>query len=530
MGGAFSLDGSRRDRSALRLTPPSSRPRADERLRPLLPAVLLLILFWLLYRHTATWAFSYDEFCDVLDIEFGPLKNWFHPNHLLPNFLGGLAFSAMRRLGYAGRSIFVLQRINFFLGSLAVAVFYEILRGKFGSQRALCGAALFGLSQAFWRGSVDANGYAWAGLAACLLVGLLLREPAAPFLEGLALGIAILFHEMFVFTVPAFFLRWRGGNRLRYLAGVLLAGGVPYLGLAVGFHGGSVHDMLFWLLAPAGYGPRNSIGSGSFWSLRPLANIVTSGHALIDSLTAPTEPASWLNGARSLVWALVLLGLAGVALRRWKKGSLETSARNLWVWILTMSFFQFFWQPAGMRFKILLLPALIVLMLDAAQSLPSNGILAGLALLPILVGINNANIVFIPESHIENNTDLVRTIWVGRTLSPGDCFLFSGEDSRSITNVCLAYFAPHLSGRSMKGFLASDLHPDLNALTSLAREARAGGHRLFFDADLLSPESQKTLEDRAQLPPGRLRAWLAGFHRLKTLDGPGSYRIIQAEI
>ena len=508
---------------------PAAR-RASPNATPAFPvAIGLFVVFWLLYHRTGTWAWSYDELCDVLDIEFGPFKHWFHPNHLLHNFIGGVFYWTLRRLGYHGRSIFVLQQMNFVLGGLAVCAAYEAMRRSFGWKRALTGACLLGVTQAFWRGAVDANCYAEAGLISCALVGLLLWEPLFPFLEGLALGAAILFHEMFIFAVPAFYIRWEEGERFRYVLGIILAGILPYIALAAVFHHSSFHEMLYWLLAPAGFGPRNSIGSGSFWSLHPGASIRDSWYALSTSLTAdtgiPTLSAVW-----SLVWAVSLLALVIDALPRWKAGKLDEGIRSLWIWVVTMSVFQFFWQPGAMRFRTLILPALVALGLDALKRFRSKLVVIGLAVLACLVGLNNAQSVFLPESHLENNSDLLRTVWVAESLAAGDCFFFSGVGSGSVTNVCLAYFAPHLAGRSMKGFLASELNPNLNELTAMAKERIKAGHRVFFDVDLLNPLSQERLEADSNLPRGTIHRWVETFQFYRPHEGPLGYRIIEAEI
>ena len=78
----------------------------------LLPVISLSAFFVVLYRLTATRAFSYDGICYSLDAERAPLTNLFHPNHLLYSFIGRLVYILAALTGHPLRALPLMQGFN----------------------------------------------------------------------------------------------------------------------------------------------------------------------------------------------------------------------------------------------------------------------------------------------------------------------------------------------------------------------------------------------------------------------------------
>src|SRR4029077_9051285 len=186
----------------------SGEQRVSVRPRAALAAIFVGGFSAAVYHLTATFRFSYDGLCYALDAEFGPPTNLFHPNHLLYSFLSRGLFRLLIWVGHPVRAIYLMQAMNTVVAGTAVGFFFALLTQRFGWKRGLLGAVLLGFSNAFWTEAVDPGCYAWATLATCGLLALLLEpEILEPFWLGVAHGVAILFHQMLLLVIPAFLFR-----------------------------------------------------------------------------------------------------------------------------------------------------------------------------------------------------------------------------------------------------------------------------------------------------------------------------------
>jgi hypothetical protein len=494
--------------------------------RPLLAAAFLAAAFGTLYFFTPTRAFSYDGLCYALDVDFSPWVNLFHPNHLLYSVIGRLVVEALAGLGWPLRALPVLQGMNAVVGGIAVGVLFWVLERDLGWRRAFIGAGVLAVSGTFWTEVVDPGCYAWTSLAGCFLLGVFLSMQKRPaFQTGLWHGAAVLFHQMFVLMAPAFLWRlrreWAG-----YLAGLALAAGAGYGAVTAVFHLKDASGGLMWIIAPAGAAPGADLLH--WWTFNPLENAVHFWQGLVPVVGRFD---AW-PGPLALLGHAVMLALIGwgvwesrCALQQEDRRELVTA---LWIGILSLSVFHFFHLAGADRFWLPLMPSMIYLGLFLTRPYSLRWFYPAAAGLVLLGGLNFYGTIA-PRARGENNPSFMRALWVSQVLKPETAFLFGG-DKDSIVNVYVAYFAPHVRGRSVRGYFLNYPNGDLTELDRWAAEARKNGRPVYLEKALFDPLKQQALEQDGNVPPGTLARWLSQFKTRKVYDGPGGYQVVEAEL
>lgn len=498
-----------------------------------IPAGLFLI-FLFLYLLTRTQGFTYDGLCYALDVEFASASNLFHPNHLLYTATSWVFWMVAQRLGFAGRAIDVMQALNAVVGAGAVAGFYLILRRKADRSPSVLAAALFGLSYAFWRESVDSGCYAWAGLAACLLVLLVdWARPDRAWAVGLLHGLIVLYHQMLILVAPCFLVllgsqeetyprtpkAW--GSYLLALATMVV---IPYGLVAAQFHHESLSDALYWALGPAGPPPGAAVLSKTWWSLDLPSNLRLLWTAMVQSLVTPAAPAIGV-GLGVLLVVGFLVGLGGLLWRTAKRGApvARTTVALLGIVVL-LNLFQMFFAPGALRYRILFMPAWLALLVWNF-SMPKTRPAVGLgALVLVLLGLINFRSAIMPAH--QQSTEAERTVWLRETVSPNDFLLFGGQGATSVRNVYLAYFAHGIPARSLYGYLFSNPNLDMRELEGRIQDTLKRGGRIFFEKELVSPEVLSMLTGGVASSNAVLLQWLTHWKVKGRVVGPAGYDLM----
>jgi hypothetical protein len=481
----------------------------------------VFVFFWFLYQVTVPYSYTYDGLCYALDVEFGVPSQWFHANHLLYNILYHGLYLLFHRLGYLGRAIYLMQSLNAFVGAGAVALFACTLRQRVGWERSLCGAALFGFSNAFWYETADPGCYAFAALGVCLLMELLLRvEQFGAFVVGLLHGVLVLFHQMLVLVAPAFLYRLQGlKSSLVYLIGLFIGAGLPYAVIARLFHGGSLQEGLYWALGPAGPRPGTKILSRTWWSMNLGSNLSNTWDGLVGGLVAPAPGAA----------VLVAVGILALAVWSYRKLNVKTrdgrSLVSLWIWVLILNAFLFFFWSGTLRYRILFLPGLLFIGMSAARELRSKTWFAVAVLVTLAVAVTNARKMVLPRMAL--GPDAIRTAWVKGQAGPADFFLFAGKGANSITNVHMAYFAPRTPARSVRGYLFLHADGDMRPLTEQLQVVHRRGGRILVEKSLLDPSTQRQIEIEENVTEGTVQGWIASLRPGRVRPGPGGYDLIE---
>ncbi|MFA5976063.1 MAG: hypothetical protein WC859_07880 [Elusimicrobiota bacterium] len=493
--------------------------------------VLLIAGFWLIYGLTPRHNYSYDGLCYACDVELAPVSNLFHPNHLLYTAVSSEAWHLFRWFGYPGRALFFMQNLNAFVGALAVALLGWLVSRRYGAVLGLVAGGCWGASYALWSEVTDPGCYAWAALAAVLLLGLLLEsDQADAFWVGAGHGVLVLFHQMLILLAPAFAVQlvmrrarpWRA--LLAYSMGLLLTVGLPYGLIATVFHGSSWREAIYWALGPGGPPPGVAILSRFWWSLDWVPNVVNAWKGLVGSLLwYEFSKTSFAVG--SIVLAIGIGAWTGwvVRKRRWAR------RKELWsllIWVIVLNVFLFFFYTGTIRYRILLWPVLLYL---AAMALAEThrpfvyGTLGFLGVLGMLVfngwrGLRPLRQVPPGLAYVE---------WVAREVRETDFLLFAGTGDSSVQNVYMAYFAPRVPARSVQGYFFSHPGGDITFLDRRVRLSVLQGGRFWVESSLLDPAFQRVLETGAlrPVPPGTLARWFRAYRVEEERTGPAGYRL-----
>lgn len=178
-------------------TPSGGVPTHIERW--LLPGCLAAAVF-ALYCLTLSGVHTYDALTYINDVN-GRTGLFFHPHHLLYSPTGWLLWQAARLVGYSGNAERVLQLMNALAGVTCGWGLYRLTLHLTGQMvPALVAASLVWFNFATWYFSVEVEVYlvalVWLVATLWLLVELVTTpRPRTPFLLGLALGGAALYHQ-----------------------------------------------------------------------------------------------------------------------------------------------------------------------------------------------------------------------------------------------------------------------------------------------------------------------------------------------
>jgi hypothetical protein len=198
-------------------------------------------------------------------------------------------------------------------------------------------------------------------------------------------------------------------------------------------------------------------------------------------------------------------------------------------WIVAMNGFQFFWVPGIIRFRILFLPALIVWIFIAQEGLPemapkrdTKRALLFLCLI-LAIGLSNALGKILPATRIENNRDIVRSLWANQTMGPKDFFLFAGSGN-SIMNVVPPYFAPRVPSRSLYGYFFGNPQGDFGEIAITIDHTLRNGGTVHIEEQLFRKESWAGLAPNETITQ-ILSQWFSQYQITERSFGPFQYRV-----
>jgi len=491
--------------------------------------VALILFFWMVFRRTATWSFSFDGLSYMLDVEFGGPRNLLHPFHMAYSLLGRGLYQIALHAGYHGRAIFFMQAVNAILGAVALGVFYRTARSRFDPLPSTIAALALGFSFAFWTEIVDPGCYALAALATCLLLALVMENPQKFFWTGLAHGLAVLVHLMLVLAVPAFLWSFykRGASSrkaiARYLLGLLLTTGLAYGGMAIAL--GSFRDFMSWFLEPA-WKPQTNFLTQNYLHWNWAKNLLMSWHVFANSLMRLDPSAPRWEG---IVWTMAVLVFFATVISgsvwNFRRKNKDDRTLLLWIWVLGLSSLQFFYA-ADTRFRILWLPAFFLLALESGRAPFLRAVWRWVGWLVPLVAWVNFHGTFHPQSQPERNPSLLRALWVNHHVRPDEFLLFWGREPESMVNFYAAYFAHDVTARSIQGFYFNHAGEGLRPLDDLIRTQETQGHKLVFEELFWDAKQQQQIADTIHVPVTDVSRWLAPWRPVERRAAPDGYRLV----
>ena len=392
-----------------------------------------------------------------------------HPNHLLYNFIGYFVYRLLRMFDADIRAISALQILNCLLSAACAAGLFVILKNVLQSMYlSLCLTLLFAFSATWWKFSTDANAYVPSVFFLLVSFYLVLpdRKPR-PLLVALSFFAAMCFHQLAVVAYPVFALgvylqdgaltiRRRLQNAVVFtISSVVLI--LSAYGLAFYFATGSfqVGRFLRWT---ASYSPdadtRFNLWSNFVYSLRGQVRLFFGGR--LNLLHGLMNPGVVLLLALFAIAVLLFVFAAVLNLTTLKRRlrGLRLSPRQKTVlllallWAVMYLVFLFFWLPQNTFYRIVYLPALILLLGLALSAFPQTGYRRTLATALFVVALGLANFLFLiyPFSHVEKYPPLDFALQMKREWPRGTTIFYGAQNSDA---ALVRYFTPETHWYSM---------------------------------------------------------------------------------
>jgi hypothetical protein len=474
---------------------------------------ILLSLAAAVYLMFPTRDFYWDGIIYAQFIEDSPGfgAHLFHPNHLLYNFVGYLAYHAAQGLGLQTRALFVLQFVTIIFSLAGAFVFFRIVRLSFGGEYlSLALTALFAFAAAWWRFSTDADVYIISVFF--LLVGFYLILPnqtARPFLAAFAHSFAMLFHELAVLFFPVVILgllfqtascgrRDQAETVLKYAAAAfLLTFGTYCLSFYLLTGGFDARSFFVWVtsFAPDAEVSRNAWQSLSL-TLRGHRQMFLDGSSrLFDRSALSVFLLIPLVGATLILIIQVVRNRREISIWRRALAGQKIYRRPLFLlcaaWILPYLLFLFIFIPGNTFYRLFYFPAVIVLcgILFAPFENLNLARRGRLALLAIVLCLYNFLFYIYPNSRVRKNTPLAlaseaNRVWSEKTVVfhvPTAAF-----DSLDTNNRLVRYFNPSVAWKPLNYITLEQFESEVRTIN------RAGG-AVWLDAsafERLSADSE----------------------------------------
>jgi len=416
---------------------------------------VLLIAIAIFYAAFLTRTYYWDGVLFSLQIEGvhrGELSHTilFHPNHLVYSALGYLLYSAALAFGLHVRALTLLQLLNVAVSALAgFVVFVLSKRITNSSSIALFCWLLFAFGAIWWKFSTDADSYILAVLFLLFTIMFVLETPPRIAPAAVCHIIAMLFHELAVFTyvpvIAAIVLdsRWSKSKRLwnciAYSIGTGACVGGAYL-LCYFQTDRVTHPSLFaWMTSYAsdsGFTHSFAEITGSY--LTSYIKLFLGGRlSLIRDYFSVAVCLSLAISFCMLICALFLFRRA----RAFTVTDPDTRAiLILWMWFLPSAVFLACWDPGSPFHKLFVWPPIILLIATylASRKLLNQHAYAFHALAIAIAAWNFGAFIY-PHSHASADPVLALAQTLDRQLPKNTTVYYRVLDP---DDWYLEYFAP----------------------------------------------------------------------------------------
>ncbi len=336
----------------------------------------LFILTLVVYLAFLTKTYYWDGVLFSLDIESVhrrelPAAALFHANHLLYSAVGYLLYSAAVSCGLTMRAITVLQIFNVLLSAAAGYVVYVLSKRLTGSQSiAVFSWLLFACGATWWKFSTDADSYILSILLLLLATMFLFENPPRLVAVAACHTLAMLFHELAIFTyVPVLAAialdrrrsrTARGWIAIAYVAGTGLCVSAAYLICYAQANRRAYPSLLKWITSYAS-------DSGFTHSLSQIVGsyFITYVRLFAGGKLAFIRDYFSVAVCLSLCVCVAALLSAGYLLRHPDPDAGANPNRRatlvLWIWLLAYAIFLASWDPGSAFHKLFVWPPIVLL-------------------------------------------------------------------------------------------------------------------------------------------------------------------------
>lgn len=479
------------------------------------PTILLVYLLF------PTKLFYWDGIDFAQAIEDAPRlsPSLFHPNHLLYNVFGYLAYKTALGIGLQMRALRVLQATNSLLSVLASATFFHILKLTLRSYYfAVLLTLLFAFSATWWVFSTDANAYVPSVLF--ILISFALVHPARlkprPLLLAVTFSTAMILHQLAVIFFPVSILglltqtsteslRHRIALVVRFsVVAFVLTFAIYYYCFYLSIGKLNFIDFLRWLTSHSSdssftFNFRQSL----MFTLRGHVRLFLSGRFnILKGLINPFIIALMVSLAGAVIFLCLQLPEILKEFREARKTAFESfrrarSVKQLCiVWILLYTVFLFFWLPHNTFYRLFYLPALLLLCglaLDHFCAQVNHQKTFRTAVFVAVIAVSNFLFYLFPYSHIEKYPLTASAIRMSKAWPHGTTIYYATSNT---DNRLFKYLNPHTAWNKLS------TPSDLNELENELEAVYKSGSPAWLDATAIgkiaaTPDGSKWLSAHA---------------------------------
>ncbi|MDT4965580.1 MAG: hypothetical protein QOJ64_317 [Acidobacteriota bacterium] len=406
-------------------------------------------------------------FAQVIEDAPGLDASLLHPNHLLYNVVGYLAFRLARILAPQARAVEVLQISNCIISAMTAYVLFRILRICFKSlYLSVTLTLLFAFSATWWKFSTDADSYILSVFFLLVSSYLILpsRKPK-PFWLAVSFSLSMLFHQLAIFFFPVAVLgllmqthdepmRHRLGSVLKFAFGALLVT-LPMFCYSFYLVTGSwaLKPFLLWITT---FSPENGFTFNAWnnlgYTLRGHSRLFVGGRlSFLRDLMGPLMDT--LVGFLFVIAGIFFYKLISnfkevrIAARTalTDDGRLKQLRILCCVWIAVYLVFLFFFIPQNTFYRLFYAPAIIVLVgtfLAPYELSQQHMRRYRTALFVAMVIVANLTFSAYPYARVSTNPPLELALKMNQVWKPGTIVYFATWNS---DNALVKYFNPSVT-------------------------------------------------------------------------------------
>jgi hypothetical protein len=399
-------------------------PRRSSLKWPLALTFVVLVVYLL----TPTVIYYWDGVSFAINIEgsgnaFVP-PALFHPNHLLYNVFGWIAYNAVHAAGINARALYLLQGVNMMLASVAVGLMtilvFDLTRSRYASA---CLALIFAFSATWWRYATDTNSYI-PSILFVIAALVATRKGKWEYRAAVLQAMAMLFHQLAILALPMLFYEQRKARNsgMKFLVATALLVAVPY---GVAFY------QIQKPLTVSGFFDWITYSSPDAQFTFDAGNIVKTVSGTVKLVFGGRLRNLELEGFRTVVPALLALFAFALTMLVWRfyaqglprrAEHRPSSDYRAWLlWLLPYLVFLTVWLPHNTFYRLFYLPPLILLaahMFNAIKHAPGSARLAALTGV-----VFSANLTFdiLPGTYVSSNPPLrfaleMNEVWDDKTV------------------------------------------------------------------------------------------------------------------
>jgi 4-amino-4-deoxy-L-arabinose transferase-like glycosyltransferase len=426
----------------------------------------LIVAFLVFYICLQSRIYNFDGMVYALQLKAASEGNGtlmlYSPYHMLylPAAFG--IFKAARASGIVTDPLSFLRIFNLIIGLLSIAIFYSFCNKRFKSASASVFAAfLYASSFSVWFMSHESETYILSVAIILLLFSALFDFRSENFdgfkglIVGFLFGLAVLSHItaiLLVFPVVYYILK-KSSRKLKDLlvtmsiAGFVISSQYLLFYLRSPFKG--LKDFLSWFFQAVSYQQIYG-GEVNFWEIGT-ASVLKTFVSTFDSIVSKFNYLK-LNTDLFLGFRIVLAFAFSICLflliKKWRtmKGMDVFFLKVSLLWIIPLTIFYTFWGTSHFKFRIIVLPAIIILLTVSIFNIPERK--AGrkkiaVVILAVSVFAFNSFVSIIPATGEKINPDLQKALWIKEVTPLSSSIIILGLENRGYEfgKVYINYFS-----------------------------------------------------------------------------------------